>query len=77
MLESDEGVFTTTTFMRVLYADETASDVLSPKIQRKLENISSIEGLPIDLTFEVDCKVPFDYVWMKDDETLVNSDDFK
>lgn len=76
MLESDEGVFTTTTFMRVLYANETASEVLSPKIKRKLENISSIEGLPLDLTFEVDCEVPFDYVWMKDDEILANSDDF-
>lgn len=76
MLESDEGVFTTTTFMRVLYANETESEILYPKIQRKLENISSIEGLPIDLTFEVDCKVPFDYVWKKDDDILVNSDDF-
>lgn len=76
MLESEEGVITTTTFMRVLYANETASEVLSPRIEKTLKDVSSIEGLPIDLAFEVDCKVPFDYVWMKDDDVLVNSDDF-
>lgn len=75
MLSSSEGIFTTTTFVQVLYTDETC-EVLPPKIARKLEHVSSIESLPIDLTFEIDCKDPFDYVWMKDDEILANSDDF-
>jgi Immunoglobulin I-set domain len=77
MLETGEGVFTTSTFARVYYSDdEIFSEKIPPRIRHALRNITSIEGLPLDLTFEVDCKLPFDYMWMKDDEILVNSDDF-
>lgn len=77
MLEYEDGIFTTSTFARVHYVeDETFYEKIPPKIGRDLRNIASIEGLPLDLTFDVDCKVPFDYVWMRDDEILVNSEDF-
>lgn len=78
MMESlDGGIFTTSTFVRVLYTDENdPNETLPPEIERKLSDIISIEGLPIDLTFKINCRVPFDYVWMKDDELIMNSDDF-
>lgn len=77
MLESDDGVFTTSTFARVHYEEEEAFDEkLQPKFASELRDITSIEGLPMDLTFIVDCKTPFDYVWTKDNEILINSDDF-
>lgn len=78
MLESEDGIFTTSVFARVCYTDEEVScDKIPPKIGRELRDVSSIEGLPLDLTFKLDCKIPFDYLWMKDDEILVNSDDFR
>lgn len=77
MLETDDGVFTTSTFARVHYAeDEAFVEKLPPKVGSALRNVTSIEGLPLDLTFSVDCKIPFDYVWVKDDEIILNSDDF-
>lgn len=77
MLEYENFLLTTTTFARVHYEeDEAFEEKLPPKIRRALRDISSIEGLPLDLTFNVDCKIPFDYMWMKDDEIIINSDDF-
>lgn len=77
MLENDDGVFTTSTFARVHFGeDETCNEKLPPLIRSELRNQTSIEGLPVDLTFEIDCKIPFDYMWMRDDEIIHNSDDF-
>lgn len=77
MLEYDDGVFTTSTFARVHYAeDEIFIEKILPKISRDLINVTSIEGQPLDLTFTVDCKTPFDVLWMKDDEIIIDSDDF-
>lgn len=73
----DEIISTNTTYVRVLYADENNDEEnLPPQILKKLSDITSIEGLPIDLCLTIDSKVPFDYVWMKDDEIIINSDDF-
>lgn len=78
MVESADGVFTTSTFARVYYSDdEIFHEKIPPRIRRALRNLTSIEGLPLDLTFEIDCKLPFDYTWTRDDEILVNSDDFR
>jgi myosin-light-chain kinase len=79
MLEYDDGVVTTSTFAKVHYDDEeTFEEKMSPKIKRHLnDNVTSIESVPLDLTFEIDCKIPFDYVWMRNDEVLINSDDFE
>lgn len=77
MLETADGVFTTSTFARVHYdEDEVFSEKIAPKVGRALRNVTSIEGLPVDLTLKVDCKIPFDYMWTKDDELIYNSDDF-
>lgn len=77
MLENDDGVFTTSTFARVHFAeDETCNEKLPPLVRSELRNQTSIEGLPMDLTFEIDCNIPFDYMWMRDDEIIHNSDDF-
>lgn len=77
MLESEDGVFTTSTFARVYYEeDEAFNEKLPPRVGSELRDVTSIEGLPMDLTFIVDCRTPFDYVWTKDDEVLINSDDF-
>jgi Immunoglobulin I-set domain len=77
MLETADGIFTTSTFVRVHYdEDEVFNEKIPPKVGRALRNISSIEGLPMDLQLNVDCKTPFDYMWMKDDELILNSDDF-
>lgn len=77
MLENDDGVFTTSTFARVHFdEDETCNEKLPPLVRSELRNQTSIEGLPMDLTFEIDCKIPFDYMWMRDDEIIHNSDDF-
>jgi hypothetical protein len=77
VLESANDVFTTSTFARVHYdEDEVFNEKIPPKIGRDLRNVTSIEGLPLDLSLNVDCKTPFDYVWLKDDELIHNSDDF-
>lgn len=77
MIENDDGVFTTSTFARVHYEeDEEIESKVPPTIDRELGDVTSIEGLPMDLTFKVDCKIPFDYIWIKDDEVIINSDDF-
>lgn len=76
MLETSDGVFTTSTFARVHFDDEEINEKIPPKIGRELNDISSIEGLPVDLLFFLDCKIPFDYIWMKDDEIILNCDDF-
>lgn len=77
MLEYDDGLFTTSTFIRVHYVDdEILNEKLPPKIVHALSDTTSIEGLPLDLTFTIDCKVPFDYLWMLNGESIVNSDDF-
>lgn len=77
VLESADDIFTTSTFARVHYdEDEVFGEKIPPKVVRDLENVTGIEGLPLDLSLNVDCKTPFDYVWMKDDELLHNSDDF-
>jgi Immunoglobulin I-set domain len=77
MLETADGVFTTSTFAKVHYdEDEVFSEKIPPKVGRALRNVTSIEGLPMDLTLKVDSKIPFDYAWTKDDELLINSDDF-
>lgn len=77
VLENDESIFSTSTFVKVLYEDdEDCNEKLLPRIAKELTDITSIEGLPLDLTFTVDCKIPFDYIWMKDDDVLINSEDF-
>lgn len=79
MLEDDDGNITTTsTFAKVHYVDDEIFDEkIPPKIRQHLnKNVTSIEGIPLDLTFEIDCKIPFDYVWLHNDEILINSDDF-
>lgn len=78
MLESDDGIITTSTFAKVHYVDEEIlNEKLPPKIHRHLNHrVSSIEGLPLDLTLELNCKSPYDYVWMRNDELIINSDDF-
>lgn len=76
MMESS-NILTTSTFARVLYTDEEdLNELLPPTIEKNLIDIISIEGLPVDLTLELNCQIPFDYVWMKDDEIIPNSDDF-
>lgn len=77
-LEDDFGITTTTTFAKVHYnEDEIFAEKVSPKIKQHLnENITSIEGIPLDLTLSIDCKIPFDYVWLRNDELIVNSEDF-
>ncbi len=79
MLESDEGIFSTSTFAKVHYVDdESFHEKIPPKIRHHLKrHVNSIEGLPLDLTLEIDCDVPFDYVWMRNDEILINSHDFE
>lgn len=79
MLESNEGIITTSTFAKVHFVDdETFHEKLPPKIRKHLpRDVSGIEGLPMDLTLEIDCKIPFDYIWMRNDELIVNSDDFE
>lgn len=77
MLESEDGVLTTSTFARVHYEeDEEDFSHQLPKIYQDLKDVMSMEGLPLDLTFKVDCTIPFDYKWVKDDEIILNSDDF-
>lgn len=79
MLEDEDGVVsTTTTFAKVHYVDdETFDEKIPPKIRKNLcKSITSIEGIPLDLTFQLDCKIPFDYVWMRNDEVVANSGDF-
>lgn len=77
MIENDDGVLTTSTFARVHYEeDEGLYSKTPPEISRDLKDLISVEGLPMDLTFTFDCKIPFDYIWMKDDEVIINSDDF-
>lgn len=77
VLESDEDIFSTSAYVKVLYEDdEDFDEKLRPRIAKDLKDITSIEGLPMDLTFTVDCKIPFDYMWMKDDDVLINSEDF-
>jgi myosin-light-chain kinase len=79
MLEDEDGVITTTTtFAKVHYVDdETFGEKIPPKIKQHLsQNVTSIEGSPLDLTIHLDCKIPFDYVWFKNDEPIINSDDF-
>jgi Immunoglobulin I-set domain len=79
MLESDNGIITTSTFAKVHYVDdEIFLEKLPPKIRRHLRGeVRCDEGLPLDLTLEIDCQIPYDYVWMRDDELIVNSDDFE
>lgn len=79
MLEDDDGVITTTTtFAKVHYVDdEIFGEKIPPKIKQHLsKNVTSIEGISLDLTLHLDCKIPFDYVWFKNDEPIINSDDF-
>lgn len=78
MLEYEDGMFSSTTFARVHYVeDETCNEKLLPKIGQQLrDNVTSIEGLPLDLTFTLDCKIPFDYIWMRNNEVIINSSDF-
>jgi hypothetical protein len=77
MVETENNIFTTSTFARVHYVEDEAFDEkMPPRFGQELRNVTSIEGLPLDLTLTVDCKIPFDYMWTKDDEILVNSDDF-
>ena len=76
LLEHEDGIFSTTTFAKILLNDEEIEKI-SPIIKTELpKEVQSSEGLPLDLSFMIDCKVPFDYVWMRDDELLVNSADF-
>lgn len=77
MLEFEDCIITSTTFARVHYEDEEAfKEKIPPRVTRELSDVTTIEGLPLDLTFSFDCKIPFDYMWMKDDEVIINSDDF-
>lgn len=77
VLEHEDGIFSTTTYAKVLNEDDMSAEKVSPVIKAALPNeVFGSEGLPLDLCFVIDCKVPFDYVWMRDDEVLVNSADF-
>ncbi|KAL7039652.1 hypothetical protein ACKWTF_000058 [Chironomus riparius] len=79
MLEDEDGIITTTTtFAKVHYVDdEIFREKIPPKIKHHLiNNVTSIEGIPLDLTLHLDCKIPFDYVWFKNNEPIINSDDF-
>lgn len=78
MFEDDYGITTTTTFAKVHYIeDEIFDEGVPPKIKRHLsQKLTSIEGIPLDLTLQIDCKIPFDYVWLRNDELLLNSEDF-
>lgn len=78
LFEHEDILFTTTTIAKVCENDEENSqNHIPPKIKKGLpERVLSGEGLPLDLTFVVDCKDPFDYVWMRDDEVVFNSEDF-
>jgi hypothetical protein len=78
MIEDEFGITTTTTFAKVHYVeDEIIDEEVPPVIKQNLSRkLTSIEGIPIDLTLQIDCKCPFDYVWLRNDELLVNSDDF-
>jgi len=58
MLETEDGLYTTSTFAKVFYVeDEVTQERLPPTIVRDLCNVSSIEGLPLDLSLTIRLRV--------------------
>ncbi|CRL00790.1 CLUMA_CG014043, isoform B [Clunio marinus] len=76
MLETDDFVLTTSTFVKVYHENENDIEKVPPTLKQPLTNITSIEGIPLDLTFMIDCNIPFDYLWQRNGETILNCDDF-
>lgn len=77
LFEYEDILFTTTTYARIYEDEEDDFDGIPPKIKRNLQmEYNTSEGLPLDLTFGVESKEPFEYVWERDGEMIPNSDDF-
>lgn len=87
--QSDEGQYTlilkypnevisSSCHVNVCDGDDQIATSKMPRITKVLESVSCIEGFPVDLSFELECDVPFIYTWSKNGQNLSSStEDFR
>lgn len=75
--ETEYGIVSTNAFVNIY---ETEEDIpkLSPEFSAILEpHINAKEGITLDIMCQVDSCVPFDFEWMRDNEKICDTDDFR
>lgn len=76
ILENEMGMLSMTTTMAVLEEEDEVIERPPRLVTLLAPSIEAREGQPLDLTFEVDSTLPFNYYWMRDEENVLDTDDF-
>lgn len=84
----DEGIYTCITYAEdcimttsksVTFANNPVNPprIVKPLTPEEAKDIRAYEGIALDLELEVECSEMFEYIWYRDDQVIVDSNDMR